>query len=127
VYGKHLGADSAEPVPPAEESDLQSRMAEFLASPRSSGMPNELRVVAVRWAQGQTQMEIAQELRIVQATVSRRLEEAKTWLYRRRPAFIVEQLCLPAKCTVGGLIDAHHKGRDTLLHDGRRAALSCRT
>lgn len=58
-------------------------MAAFLASPRSNGMLNELRVVAVRWAEGQTQMEIAQELGISQATVSRRLEQAKTRLYRR--------------------------------------------
>jgi len=58
-------------------------MLEFLQTERAGGMRPQLRAVAMKWARGATQAQIAKELRLSQPKVSRFIQEAKVFL--RRP------------------------------------------
>ncbi len=64
------------PEPPSQD-DLRLRMERFLGSPESRKMTADIRKVAELWCHGAKQREISEELGIDQATVSRRLGEAK--------------------------------------------------
>jgi len=58
------------------------RLHRFLAGVESKGIPKQVRKVAEMWASGKTQQQIAGELKISQAKVSRMMKTAKL-LYSR--------------------------------------------
>jgi hypothetical protein len=76
-----LTRDAPVPEPPSED-DLRERMRLLLQKREGPRMPKQIRVIAGKWAAGETQTQIAKAMGVNQSTVSRLLDEAKAWLYR---------------------------------------------
>jgi hypothetical protein len=76
-----LTGETPVPEPPSED-DLRERMRLFRQTPDGRKMPKQLRIIADKWSSGETQSQIAEAMGVNQSTVSRRLDDAKTWLYR---------------------------------------------